>query len=71
MGKRVLILSASVGSGHVKAADALARVMRNRPDVDEILSDDSLDHTNVLHKQLYSTLYSKLSSMLPEFLGWW
>jgi len=71
MGKRVLILSASVGSGHVKAADALARVMRNRSDVDEVLSDDSLDHTNVLHKQFYSTLYKKLSAMLPEFLGWW
>lgn len=71
MGKRVLILSASVGSGHVKAADALARAMRARCDVDEVLSDDSLDHTNVLHKQFYSTLYKKLSSMLPEFLGWW
>jgi len=71
MGKRVLILSASVGSGHVKAADALARVMRSRPDVDEVFSDDSLDHTNVLHKQFYSTLYKKLSAMLPEFLGWW
>ena len=33
--------------------------------------DDSLDHTNVLHKQLYSTLYKRLSAMLPEFLGWW
>jgi processive 1,2-diacylglycerol beta-glucosyltransferase len=71
MGKRVLILSASVGSGHVKAADALARVMRGRSDVEEVFSDDSLDHTNVLHKQFYSTLYKKLSSMLPEFLGWW
>ena len=71
MGKRVLILSASVGSGHVKAADALARAMRARSDVDEVLSDDSLDHTNVLHKQFYSTLYKKLSAMLPEFLGWW
>lgn len=71
MGKRVLILSASVGSGHVKAADALARIMRERPDVDEVLSDDSLDHTNVLHKQFYSKLYAKLSAMLPEFLGWW
>ena len=71
MGKRVLILSASVGSGHVKAADALARVMHGRSDVEEVLSDDSLDHTNVLHKQFYSTLYKKLSSMLPEFLGWW
>jgi processive 1,2-diacylglycerol beta-glucosyltransferase len=71
MGKRILILSASVGSGHVKAADAIAKVMRGRPDVEEVLSDDSLDHTNVLHKQFYSTLYKKLSAMLPEFLGWW
>lgn len=71
MGKRVLILSASVGSGHVKAADALARAMRKRPDVEEVLCDDSLDHTNILHKQFYSKLYKKLSEMLPEFLGWW
>jgi len=71
MSKRILILSASVGSGHVKAADALARAFRDRPDIGEVLSDDSLDHTNVLHKQLYSSLYKRLSSLLPEFLGWW
>ena len=69
--KRILILSASVGSGHVKAADALAKAFRADPNVEEVLSDDSLDHTNLLHKQLYSTLYKKLSAMLPEFLGWW
>lgn len=69
--KRILILSASVGSGHVKAADALAKAFRAHPDVEEVLSDDSLDHTNVLHKQLYSALYKRLSALLPEFLGWW
>ncbi|MGB8463606.1 MAG: hypothetical protein WCE49_01540, partial [Terrimicrobiaceae bacterium] len=69
--KRILILSASVGSGHVRAAEALAKSFRARPDVEEVLVDDSLDHTNVLHKQLYSTLYKRLSAMLPEFLGWW
>ena len=69
--KRILILSASVGSGHVKAAEALATSFRARPDVEDVLVDDSLDHTNVLHKQLYSTLYKRLSAMLPEFLGWW
>ena len=69
--KRILILSASVGSGHVKAAEALAKAFRARPDVEDVLVDDSLDHTNVLHKQLYSTLYKRLSAMLPEFLGWW
>lgn len=60
-----------MGSGHVKAADALARSFRARPDVEEVLSDDSLDHTNVLHKQFYSSLYKQLSGLLPEFLGWW
>jgi processive 1,2-diacylglycerol beta-glucosyltransferase len=45
--------------------------MRERSDVEEVLCDDSLDHTNILHKQFYSTLYKKLSEMLPEFLGWW
>jgi processive 1,2-diacylglycerol beta-glucosyltransferase len=69
--KRILILSASVGSGHVKAAEALAKAFRARHEVEEVLMDDSLDHTNVLHKQLYSTLYKRLSAVLPEFLGWW
>ncbi|HEY5707514.1 MAG TPA: glycosyltransferase [Terrimicrobiaceae bacterium] len=69
--KRILILSASVGSGHVRAAEALAKSFRSRSDVEDVLVDDSLDHTNVLHKQLYSSLYKRLSAMLPEFLGWW
>lgn len=69
--KRILILSASVGSGHVKAAEALAESFRAREDVEEVLVDDSLDHTNVLHKQLYSSLYKQLSAKLPQFLGWW
>lgn len=69
--KRILILSASVGSGHVKAAEALAKAFRADPNVEEVLVDDSLDHTNLLHKQLYSTLYKQLSKQLPNFLGWW
>ncbi len=68
---RVLVLSASVGSGHVRAADALAAAFRERPEVGEVLSDDSLDHTNILHKQFYSALYKRLSEVTPEFLGWW
>lgn len=66
-----MILSASVGSGHIKAADALEKAFRQDPQVGEVLSDDSLDHTNVLHKQFYSSLYKRLSEVTPEFLGWW
>lgn len=69
--KRIMILSASVGSGHLKAADALERAFRARPDVGEVLSDDSLDHTNALHRQFYSGLYKRLSEITPNFLGWW
>jgi len=71
MKKKVMILSASVGSGHVKAADALEKVFLERPEVGEVFCDDSLDHTNILHKQFYSTLYKRLSELTPEFLGWW
>ena len=66
-----MILSASVGSGHMKAADALEKAFRAHPHVGEVFSDDSLDHTNVLHKQFYSGLYKRLSAVMPEFLGWW
>lgn len=69
--KRIMILSASVGSGHMKAADALEKAFRAHPHVAEVFSDDSLDHTNVLHKQFYSGLYKRLSAVMPEFLGWW
>jgi processive 1,2-diacylglycerol beta-glucosyltransferase len=69
--KRIMILSASVGSGHMKAADALEKAFRAHPHVAEVFSDDSLDHTNVLHKQFYSGLYKSLSAAMPDFLGWW
>jgi processive 1,2-diacylglycerol beta-glucosyltransferase len=66
-----MILSASVGSGHMKAADALERAFRAHPQVSEVFSDDSLDHTNLLHKQFYAGLYKRLSEVTPQFLGWW
>lgn len=71
MKKRIMIFSASVGSGHMKAADALEKAFRAHPHVGEVFSDDSLDHTSVLHKQFYSGLYKRLSAVMPEFLGWW
>ncbi|MDD5200620.1 MAG: glycosyltransferase [Terrimicrobiaceae bacterium] len=69
--KRIMVLSASVGSGHMKAADALEKAFRAHPLVGEVFSDDSLDHTNPLHKQFYSGLYKRLSEITPNFLGWW
>jgi processive 1,2-diacylglycerol beta-glucosyltransferase len=69
--KRILIMSASVGSGHMKAAEALEKAFRAHPDVGEVLNDDALEYTSGVHKQFYSKLYEKLSSIAPNFLGWW
>jgi len=70
-GKRILIMSASVGSGHTRSAHALTEAFRTHPGVAEVINDDALEHTNVLHKQIYSDLYKTLSSVAPNFLGWW
>lgn len=64
-------MSASVGSGHVKAANSLEKVFQAHPDVDEVQCDDALEHTNLMHKQFYSNLYAKLCEVAPSFLGWW
>lgn len=71
MKNRILIMSASVGSGHVRAADALARVFRGRADVEEVFCDDALEHTNPLYKEINSSLYAVLAELAPDFLGWW
>ncbi|MEO8205199.1 MAG: glycosyltransferase [Chthoniobacterales bacterium] len=71
MNKRILIMSASVGSGHVRSAKALAEEFRSRPGVEEVIYDDALEHTNVLYRQFYSDLYATLSQAAPKFLGWW
>jgi processive 1,2-diacylglycerol beta-glucosyltransferase len=71
MGKRILIMSASVGTGHVRAGEALAKAFRARPEVEEVVCDDALEHTNPLYKELNSSLYAVLSEVAPDFLGWW
>jgi processive 1,2-diacylglycerol beta-glucosyltransferase len=71
MSKRILIMSASVGSGHTRAAAALAKAFRSLPDVGDVICDDVLDHTNLLYRELNSSLYAVLSEIAPNFLGWW
>ncbi|MCX6967559.1 MAG: glycosyltransferase [Verrucomicrobia bacterium] len=70
MNKRVLILSASAGSGHVRAAEALATSFRGQPGVEAVEHLDALDYTNKLFHDFYSKLYLKLVTAAPEVLGW-
>ncbi len=68
-GRRVLILSASAGTGHVRAAEALEKVFRQRPGVGEVRNVDALRFTNRLFRDFYSKLYIQLVQKAPTILG--
>ncbi len=69
-GRRVLILSASAGTGHVRAAEALEKVFREQPGVGEVRNIDALRFTNKLFRDFYSKLYIQLVQRAPSVLGW-
>lgn len=71
MKKRVLIMSTSAGTGHLKAAQALTKVFHEHPKVTEVVHSDALYFTNKLFRDFYSKLYSRLVQDAPDFLGWW
>jgi processive 1,2-diacylglycerol beta-glucosyltransferase len=68
-GRKVLILSVSAGTGHIRAAEALEKVFRQRPDVGEIRNVDALRFTNRLFRDFYSKLYISLVQRAPTILG--
>lgn len=68
--RRVLILSASAGTGHVRAAQALEKEFARDPRVERVIHEDALKFTNKLFRDFYSTLYLRLARSAPEVLGW-
>ena len=70
MKKRVLIISASAGTGHVRAGQALEKEFARDPRVGEVIHADALKFTNKLFRDFYSTLYMKLVRSAPDVLGW-
>jgi len=68
--KRVLIFSASAGTGHVKAAEALAKTFSQDPRVETVEHKDALIYTNKLFRDFYSKLYVQLIRSAPQLLGW-
>ena len=59
MKKRVLIMSASAGSGHVRAAEALAKAFQKDERVEQVINEDALQFTNKLFRDLYSKGYMR------------
>jgi processive 1,2-diacylglycerol beta-glucosyltransferase len=67
---RVLVLSASAGAGHLRAADALEKAIRLRGLASEVQHLDVLKYTNNVFRHLYSKAYIDLVNKAPEVLGW-
>ncbi|HKZ76681.1 MAG TPA: glycosyltransferase [Pyrinomonadaceae bacterium] len=70
MFERVLILSASVGAGHVRAAQALEKAIVQMGAAQEVRHVDTLDYTNRVFRKLYSQAYLEMVNGAPEVLGW-
>jgi len=68
--KRILILSASAGSGHVRAGNALLKSFAADPRVEAVEHIDALDYTNKLFHTFYSKFYFRVVATAPHLLGW-
>jgi processive 1,2-diacylglycerol beta-glucosyltransferase len=67
---RVLVLSASAGAGHLRAAEAVEKALRVRGLASEVQHLDVLRYTNNVFRHLYSKAYIDLVNKAPEVLGW-
>jgi processive 1,2-diacylglycerol beta-glucosyltransferase len=70
MQKRVLIISTSAGTGHVRCGQALEKAFAADERVGEVLHEDALKYTNKLFRDFYSKLYIQLVREAPTVLGW-
>ena len=70
--RKVLLLSASAGAGHVRAAEAIEKAFQQTKDAAsrEVLHVDVLNYTNKLFRHLYSKAYIDLVNKMPEVPGW-
>ncbi len=69
MPKRILVLSASVGAGHLRAAEAVELALRQLDPEAEVKNIDLLDLTNAAFRRLYGKLYIDLVNSAPHLLG--
>src|SRR5215467_12663521 len=70
MSPRILVLSASVGAGHMSAANAVEAALRQiRPDA-TVKNVDVLTLTNAAFRHVYGKAYLDLVNKAPHVLGY-
>jgi processive 1,2-diacylglycerol beta-glucosyltransferase len=70
MPRRILVLSASVGAGHLRAAEAVELALRCLDPTAVVQNLDVLDFTNTAFRRLYSRAYLDLVNRAPHALGY-
>lgn len=69
--RKVLLLSASAGAGHVRAAQAIEKAFKETGDGErQVQHFDVLNYTNKVFRHLYSKAYIDLVNKMPEVPGW-
>src|SRR5262245_51018619 len=70
MSPRILVLSASVGAGHLRAAEAVEAALRQTVPQATVLNLDVLQLTNAAFRQVYGRAYLDLVNKAPHVLGY-
>jgi processive 1,2-diacylglycerol beta-glucosyltransferase len=68
--KKVLMLSASAGAGHVRAAQAIEKAFNEIEPLSEVRHLDVLNFTNKVFRHFYSKAYIDLVNKMPAVPGW-
>lgn len=66
MQKKILVLSASTGSGHIRAAQAIEEACRKDERVSDVLHIDTLEYTNHVFQRIYSKGYLEAVKTAPD-----
>jgi len=67
---RILLLSASAGAGHMRAAEAVEKELKSRGAARTIEHLDILTVSTGLMRDLYAKTYLKLAGAAPDLFGW-
>jgi processive 1,2-diacylglycerol beta-glucosyltransferase len=70
MFRKLLILSASAGAGHVRAAEAIEKAVEDLGAAGQVRHIDVLELTTKVFRAVYSKAYIDMVNKAPQVLGW-